>query len=40
MISSTVAHAVALLKSHTPDLDTEQLRRDFPFDITMKSRIY
>jgi hypothetical protein len=27
-----VAHAVALLKSHTPNLDTEHLRRDFPFD--------
>jgi hypothetical protein len=32
VISSTVAHAVAPLKSHTLDLDTEQLRRDFPFD--------
>jgi hypothetical protein len=32
VISSTVAYAVALLKSHTLDLDTEQLRRDFPFD--------
>jgi hypothetical protein len=30
--SSAVAHAVALLKSHTPDLDIEQLHRDFPFD--------
>jgi hypothetical protein len=30
--SSTVAHAVALLKSFMPDLDTEILRRDFPFD--------
>jgi hypothetical protein len=30
--SSAVAHAVALLKSNMPDLDTEQLRRDFPFD--------
>jgi hypothetical protein len=27
-----VAHVVTLLKSHTPDLDTEKLRRDFPFD--------
>jgi hypothetical protein len=32
VISSAVAHAVALLKSNMPDLDTEQLRRDFPFD--------
>jgi hypothetical protein len=23
---------VALLKSHTPDLDIEKLRRDFPFN--------
>jgi hypothetical protein len=30
--SSTVAHVVAMLKSHTPDLDTEKLRRDFPFN--------
>jgi hypothetical protein len=30
--SSVVAHVVALLKSHTPDLDTEKLWRDFPFD--------
>jgi hypothetical protein len=27
-----VAHVVALLKSHTPDLDTKKLQRDFPFD--------
>jgi hypothetical protein len=27
-----VAHAVALMKSHTLDLDTKKLRRDFPFD--------
>jgi hypothetical protein len=27
-----VAHDVALLKSHTPDLDAEKLRRDFPYD--------
>jgi hypothetical protein len=27
-----VAHVVAMLKSHTPDLDTEKLRRDFPFN--------
>jgi hypothetical protein len=32
MISSAVAHTVALLKSHTPDLVTELLHRDFPFD--------
>jgi hypothetical protein len=32
VISSVVANAMALLKSHTPDLDTEQLQRDFPFD--------
>jgi hypothetical protein len=32
MISSLVAHAVALLKSRTPDLDVEKLQRDFPFD--------
>jgi hypothetical protein len=31
VISSAVAHDVALLKSHTPDLDIEKLRRDFPF---------
>jgi hypothetical protein len=30
MISSAVAHAVVLLKSHTPDLDTEKLQRGFP----------
>jgi hemerythrin len=32
VISSAVAHVVALLKSHTPDLDTKKLLRDFPFD--------
>jgi hypothetical protein len=32
MISSVVAHAMALLKSYTPDLDIELLRRDYPFD--------
>jgi hypothetical protein len=32
VISSAVAHAVTLLKINMPDLDTEQLRRDFPFD--------
>jgi hypothetical protein len=31
-ISSVVAHVVALLKSHTSDLDTKKLQRDFPFD--------
>jgi hypothetical protein len=30
--SSVVAHVVALLKSHTPDLDTEKLQTDFPFN--------
>jgi hypothetical protein len=30
-MSSAVAHAMALLKSHTPDLDTEILQREFPF---------
>jgi hypothetical protein len=32
VISSVVAHAVALLKSHTPNFDTEHPQRDFPFD--------
>jgi chromosome segregation ATPase len=32
MISSIVAHVVVLLKSYTPDLDTELLRRNYPFD--------
>jgi hypothetical protein len=36
MISSVMAHVVALLKSHTPDLDAEMFQRDFPFD-NMKS---
>jgi hypothetical protein len=31
VISSAVAHAVALLKSYTPDLDPELLRKDYPF---------
>jgi hypothetical protein len=31
VISSAVAHDVALLKSHTLDLDTEKLRWDFLF---------
>jgi hypothetical protein len=30
--SSAVAHVVVLLKSHTPDLDTKKLWRDFPLD--------
>jgi hypothetical protein len=30
VISSVVAHVVALLKSHAPDLVTELLHRDFP----------
>jgi hypothetical protein len=30
--SSVVAHVVALLKSHTPDLDAEMLQRHFPFN--------
>jgi hypothetical protein len=30
--SSMVAHVVSLLKSHTSDLDTEQLQSDFAFD--------
>jgi hypothetical protein len=29
MISSTVAHAVALFKNHLPDLNMELLRQDF-----------
>jgi hypothetical protein len=37
VISSAMAHVVALLKSHTPDLDAEKFQRDFPFD-NMKSR--
>jgi hypothetical protein len=32
VISSAVAHVVALLKSRTPDLDTEKLQKDFPFN--------
>jgi chromosome segregation ATPase len=32
VISSVVAHAVALLKSYVPDLDTKLLCRDYPFD--------
>jgi hypothetical protein len=32
VISSAVAHVVALLKSYVPDLDTELLRRDYPLD--------
>jgi hypothetical protein len=32
MISSVVAHAVALLKIYSFDLNLELLHRDFPFD--------
>jgi hypothetical protein len=32
VISSAVAHLVALLKSYTPDLDPEPLRKDYPFE--------
>jgi hypothetical protein len=32
MISSAVANAMALLKSHLPDLDIELLRKDFTVD--------
>jgi hypothetical protein len=32
MISSTVAHAVALFKNHLPDLNMELLRQDFTVD--------
>jgi hypothetical protein len=32
VISSMMAHAVALLKSYAPDLDIKLLRRDIPFD--------
>jgi hypothetical protein len=32
LISFVVAHTVALLKSYTSDLDTELLRKDYPFD--------
>jgi hypothetical protein len=31
VISSVVAHTVALLKSYVPDLDLELLRKDYPF---------
>jgi hypothetical protein len=31
VISSAVVHAVALLKSYTPDLDLELLHKDYPF---------
>jgi hypothetical protein len=31
VISSAVAHAVALLKSYTSDLDPELLNKDYPF---------
>jgi hypothetical protein len=32
MISTAVANAMALLKSHLPDLDVELLRKDFVVD--------
>jgi hypothetical protein len=32
MILTTVANAMALLKSHLPDLDVELLRKDFAVD--------
>jgi hypothetical protein len=32
MISTAVANAMALLKSHLPDLDMELLRKDFAVD--------
>jgi hypothetical protein len=32
MILMTVANAMALLKSHLPDLDVELLRKDFTVD--------
>jgi hypothetical protein len=32
VISSAMAHVVALLKSYVPDLGTELLRRDYPLD--------
>jgi hypothetical protein len=32
MISTAVANAMALLKSHLPDLDLELLRKDFAVD--------
>jgi hypothetical protein len=32
MISTTVVNAMALLKSHLPDLDVELLRKDFTVD--------
>jgi hypothetical protein len=31
VISSVVAHVVALLKSYVPDLDPELLHKDYPF---------
>jgi hypothetical protein len=32
MISTAMANAMALLKSHLPDLDMEHLRKDFTVD--------
>jgi hypothetical protein len=32
VISSVVAHEVALVKSYIPDLDLELLHKDYPFE--------
>jgi hypothetical protein len=32
MISSTTAHTMALLKSYTPNIYPELLRKDYPFE--------
>jgi hypothetical protein len=32
MIFSAMTHAVTLLKSYTPDLDSELLPKDYPFE--------
>jgi hypothetical protein len=37
VISSVVAHAVALLKSYVPDLDLELLRKDYHFEEDEKN---
>jgi hypothetical protein len=37
MISTAVANAMALLKSHLPDLDVEFLCKDFAVDETERS---
>jgi hypothetical protein len=34
VITSVVANAAALFKSHVPDLDIEILHKDFPIDDT------